>query len=119
MKLSQHSQNIQNRLDAIKDSFNARLNDWFANAKRDHQVEGHGKAYFDALPRSVDDIYLVYDFHVYFEENGTKYHSTFASDFESLFENDIHWLFNIWSEGSMATTKERKQEELPPAEQLH
>jgi hypothetical protein len=90
----------------IQKSFNERLTGWFENALRDYNVKGEGHAYFDELPREVEPNYIVNDFHVYFVENGVKQHAVFSATDEQLFENKLDWLFDIWSEGSMPTTKE-------------
>jgi hypothetical protein len=92
----------------IQTSFNERLQKWYENVSSEYGVIGSGQAYFDELPREVDPNYIVNDFHVYYIEDGVKYHAAFSATDEQLFENKLDWLFDIWSEGSMPTTKEIK-----------
>ena len=94
----------------IQKEFNRRLANWYAVVAEDYGVVGSGTGYFDDNPREINPGYVVFDFHVYYEEDGVKFHSLFSATDEQLFENRVDWLFDIWSEGSMPTTKEAKPE---------
>lgn len=89
----------------IQESFNQRLESWYLTVNQDYEVNGYGFAHFDKLPREVSHGCIVFDFNVFYEENGHKFHSVFSATDEQLHENNVDWLFNIWAEGSMPTTK--------------
>lgn len=89
------------RKNNIVDHINARLKDWYINAKENHDVEGKGECAFlesnETLPCGTE----IYDFVIKYSEEGEDYIATHSICDEYIYENNIDWLFNIWMDGGM------------------
>lgn len=73
------------KIDKIVDSTNAKLENWYKNAKEDYGVDGHGKARYDK-----DSDSIVIDF----VENGKK----FSHEEKHWRDEGIDYTYNVWME---------------------
>jgi hypothetical protein len=71
----------------LTDYTNAKISNWYANAKREYNVIGSGQVRFTNDSVIVDYI-----------ENGEKKEWSMAFYPEYLKEQKIDWVFNCWSE---------------------